>query len=163
VVGRGDQWARGAHYSDSRGTVGGIQTSRGGSAIAARGSDGQGAMIGRSGSGDFYAGKDGNVYRRDSNGNWYQNSGSGSWNPVERPSRSGTAGTTERAGGKESVQGLNRDAANRQWGNSSAQRSQSLQTRGASAGASSRGGGNFSGSRSGMGYSRGFGGGGRRR
>jgi hypothetical protein len=163
VVGRGDQWARGAHYSDSRGTVGGIQTSRGGSAIAARGSDGQGAMIGRSGSGDFYAGKDGNVYRRDSNGNWYQNSGSGSWNPVERPSRSGTAGTTERAGGKESVQGLNRDAANRQWGNSSAQRSQSLQNRGASAGASSRGGGNFSGSRSGMGYSRGFGGGGRRR
>jgi hypothetical protein len=118
VVGRGDQWARTASYADSRGAVGALQTSAGGKAIAARGSEGQG-FVGKSAAGDIYAGRDGNVYRRDqSSGQWYRNEG-GSWQSVDRPttasSRQGRAGATE---------GLNRDAAARQSGNYNARRSE---------------------------------------
>ena len=44
---------------------------------------GEQAAIGRSAEGDFYAGKDGSVYRRDEGG-WHQNTGDG-WNKVEVP------------------------------------------------------------------------------
>ena len=152
VVGRGDKWARGASYSDSRGTVGAIQGSGGGKAIGARGSNGQSGFVGKSGSGDIYAGRDGNVYKRDQGGGWSKNSGSGSWESVSRPAQGAQPGTMDRSGGgrTESVQTLNRDASARQSGNSAAQRSQSASP--------SR---SYSGSRGGGGFSRG--GGGRRR
>ena len=151
VVGRGDQWARTGSYSDARGTVGGIQGSQGGRAVAARSSNGQGALLGKSASGDIYAGRDGNVYKRDSaTGDWSRNNGSGGWESVNRPTPNGT-----RSG--ESVQGLNRDAAARQSGNYNAQRSEATrQNRGSYGG--SYGGGGYS--RGGGGFSRG---GGRRR
>jgi hypothetical protein len=126
VVGRGDQFARTASYSDSRGTVGGIQTSNGGKAIAARGSQGQG-FAARSGAGDFYAGKDGNVYKRDQSGNWYRNSGSGSWESIDRQGAGAGQRNAGNASGvaanREAVQGLNRDAAARSWGDYNATRS----------------------------------------
>ena len=43
--------------------------------------EGERALLGRSAEGDLYAGKDGQVYRRDEDG-WYQNSGDG-WGKVE--------------------------------------------------------------------------------
>ncbi len=122
VVGRGGQTARTASYSDGRGSVGAIQTSNGGKAIAARGSQGQG-FVARSAAGDLYAGKDGNVYRRDQSGEWYRNNGR-SWDNVDRPGQAG--GLESRGANRESVQnGLNRDASARSRGNYNAQRSES--------------------------------------
>jgi hypothetical protein len=138
VVTRGNQVARTASYSDSRGSVGVGQTSAGGKAIAARGSQGQGFAV-RSGAGDVYAGRDGNVYRRDqSSGQWYKNNG-GSWQPMNRPTSSNSQsarieqpGTGEQraipqgARPEASLQGgLNRDASARAQGNYNAQRFQS--------------------------------------
>jgi hypothetical protein len=55
---------------------------QGGIAVGETGS-GERGMIGRTSEGDLYAGKDGQVYRRDEDG-WHQNSGDG-WNKVEVP------------------------------------------------------------------------------
>jgi hypothetical protein len=134
VVGRGDQYARTASYSDSRGTIGAARTSSGGSAIAGRGSQGQG-FVARSGAGDVYAGRDGNVYKRDQAGNWYQNNG-GSWDSVNRPnSQSRTGANTA------NVQQLNRDAAARSQGNYNTQRSNSMRQSSGYSGARYGGGG----------------------
>jgi hypothetical protein len=60
--------------------------------------------------GDFYAGKDGNVYKRDASGQWSRSDGA-SWMKLG----DGDA--------RESVQGLlNRDSSARQWGNYNTQR-----------------------------------------
>ncbi len=152
VVGRGDQLARTASVSGSRGTVGAIKTSSGGQAIVGRGNQGQG-FAARSATGDVYAGRDGNVYKRDqASGNWYKNNG-GSWESVDRPmpnsdrargaaqSRSGAAGSGSNS---QAMQGLNRDAAARSWGNYNSQRSsapRSSSSGGYSRGGFSRGGG----------------------
>lgn len=120
VVGRGDQWARTASYSDTRGSVGAIQTSTGGKGVAVRGSQGQG-FVARSGAGDVYAGRDGNVYKRDQAGNWYRNNG-GVWDSVSRPTSSGKG---FQAASPETLQSLNRDAAARNRGNYNAQRYES--------------------------------------
>jgi hypothetical protein len=115
----------------------------------------------KSGAGDFYAGKDGNVYKRDQAGNWYRNSGSGAWESVNRPSpaagrRSGaeTAASADAfrnaqgrlnnpqlASGRDAMQGLNRDASARSWGNYNSQRYQRATSRMGSGGWASRGGG----------------------
>ncbi len=84
VVQRGDKWARGGYYYDDRGAIGGIKTSEGGRLVAAGDGDNRG-FIGRTSDGDLYAGKDGNIYRRDENGNWQQR-GEGGWNNVNRDS-----------------------------------------------------------------------------
>ena len=54
-----------------------------GTVIAGQTGAGDQAAIGRSAEGDLYAGKDGQVYRRDEDG-WHQNTGDG-WNKVEVP------------------------------------------------------------------------------
>jgi hypothetical protein len=69
---RGDQTLETRSVRNDQGTL-----------IAGRTGDGQQGVIGRSAEGDFYAGKDGSVYRRDDDG-WHQNTGEG-WNPVEVP------------------------------------------------------------------------------
>ena len=140
VVGRGSQSAKTASYADSRGAVGAIETSAGGKAVAARGSQGQG-FVGKSSAGDVYAGRDGSVYKRDqASGQWYKNNG-GAWQSVNRPSPSGSTG--ERTGQSQSSRpsagtqpspfaganrdpvqrDLNRDASARSWGNYNAQKS----------------------------------------
>ena len=162
VVGRGDQWARTASYADSRGAVGAFKTSEGGRGMVARGDDGRG-FVARSGGGDVYAGRDGNVYKRDQSGNWSRNNGGG-WDPVDRPSpttsqrgtrtQPGSVSAQPRVGASDrgSVQGLDRDASARSRGNSNTQRS-----------TSSRSSGGHSGYGGGGGYSRRGGGFGRRR
>ena len=81
VVRRGDDWVHTGHYSDSRGTVAGYETSRGGKGAGVRTDEG-GAGVGKGADGSRYAGKDGNVYKR-SDGGWsrYEDGG---WNQVER-------------------------------------------------------------------------------
>lgn len=86
VVSKGDQWARGGYYYDDRGAIGGIRTSEGGKLIAAGNGDNRG-FIGRTSDGDLYAGKNGEIYRRDQNGNWQQR-GQGGWNNVNYDSLS---------------------------------------------------------------------------
>jgi hypothetical protein len=86
VVHRGDQWAKGGYYQDSRGTIAGVRTSEGGRLVAAGDGDNRG-FIGRTSGGDLYAGKDGNIYKRDQSGNWQQ-AGNGGWNNINRDSLS---------------------------------------------------------------------------
>jgi hypothetical protein len=81
AVKRGNDWARTARYSDSRGTVAGIRTSEGTGGVVVRGRE-SGATLARGTGGDLYAGRDGNVYRRSEDG-WEQRQGD-DWSPVER-------------------------------------------------------------------------------
>jgi hypothetical protein len=91
VAARGNQAVATQHVSTAAGSVGSMQTSRGGSAVAKSGAYGN-AYAGKSSSGDLYAGKDGNVYQRTSTGGWnsYQN---GNWNPVTPPTTTPRANT----------------------------------------------------------------------
>jgi hypothetical protein len=75
AVRRGDDWARTARYRGPEGGFAGYRTSEGGSGFVARGEN------------NLYAGKDGNVYRRDKDG-WtkYDN---GQWDSVDRPEGQG--------------------------------------------------------------------------
>jgi len=81
VVQRGNQWARGGYYYDDRGAIGGVRNSQGGGLLAAGNGDNRGA-IARTSDGDLYAGKDGNIYKRDQSGNWSQRGDNG-WNSVD--------------------------------------------------------------------------------
>lgn len=69
---RGEQSLNTASIRNQQGTVIGAETGAG-----------ERGAIGRSAEGDLYAGKDGQVYRRNEDG-WQQNTGDG-WNPVEVP------------------------------------------------------------------------------
>lgn len=80
VARRGDEWIRTGHYTDSKGTRAGFETSKGGKGVGFRGEEGSGG-IARSGEGDLYVGKDGEVFKRTDEG-WHKND-KGNWNPVE--------------------------------------------------------------------------------
>lgn len=69
--------------------------------------------VGKSQSGDLYAGRDGNVYKRNDQGNWsrYQN---GSWQDVSRPQRPGSSPAVQNY--SRSSSGLNRHYSARQQG-----------------------------------------------
>ena len=75
-VQRGDNWAQTAHRENYRTgqTTSGIRTSEGGGAVARTGPDGR-TTVARTGSGDVYAGRDGNVYRRTEGGGWNKATG----------------------------------------------------------------------------------------
>jgi hypothetical protein len=77
AVTRGDKWATSQHVTTAQGTRARMQTSEGGRAVAGRGAYGQG-FAGVTGSGDVYAGRDGNVYRK--SGDSWQRYDNGSWN-----------------------------------------------------------------------------------
>jgi hypothetical protein len=112
VVSRGDQWVKGGYASTGQGTVGGIKTSEGVSAVK--------------GPNNTYVGKDGNVYRKDESG-WskYEN---GSWSSVDRsqgktasqlPAQPGSAqqgASGNRASSNDVTRDLNRESANRSAG-----------------------------------------------
>ncbi len=83
-VSNGNKSAYTQHYSTAQGTVGSVQGSQGGKAAGASTAYGNTA-VGKTSSGDMYAGHDGNVYKNTGDG-WqkYDNS-SGSWNTVNKP------------------------------------------------------------------------------
>lgn len=83
VVSRGNQAAYGQHYTTSAGTVGSVQTTQGGRAVGVSGAGGTDAMVGKTAGGDYYAAKDGNVYRNTGSG--WQSYDNGSWNSVQKP------------------------------------------------------------------------------
>jgi hypothetical protein len=82
-VQRGDDWASTKRFTN-RNTGNTTRVTRGdeGGMIRRRGENGSG-FVGKRGD-DVYAGRDGNVYRRDQNGNWnkWENGG---WNQVQKP------------------------------------------------------------------------------
>jgi len=83
-VQRGDQWVQTAHKTDYRSgtTTSGARTSEGGGAIHRTGPEGSGTVA-RTGSGDVYAGKDGNVYRKTDEG--WQSWDNGGWSDASKP------------------------------------------------------------------------------
>ncbi len=83
---------------DGRQSVTKAEGSGGGSAISASGGPGERTTIAQSGSGDIYAGHDGNVYRKTDDG-WQQH-GDGGWSNVDTPERPAGA---ERAGGAQTA------------------------------------------------------------
>jgi hypothetical protein len=95
---RGDDWMRSGHVTTDRGSIGGIQSSQG-SAVGIRGARG-GTVV--KGSNNVYAGKDGNIYRKDSSGNWSKYEGRGNWGSVDTPSPHGN---------RQSAQGSARESA----------------------------------------------------
>lgn len=118
VATNGDDWVRGGYYSDSRGSMGGFQTSQGGAGIRVSGDAGTGGAY-RTSSGDIYAGRDGSAYKRQ-DGSWhkYEN---GQWTP-HTPAQSATTSTPQTQ--TQARSDLNRDYQYRQSGT---QRSQSYQ------------------------------------
>jgi hypothetical protein len=95
-VQRGNQWAQTARVTNrATGTTTRVtQGSGGGEAITRRGPQGSGGVA-RTGSGDVYAGRDGNVYRNTGNG--WQKYENGSWGSVNRPSPTNRQATADGA------------------------------------------------------------------
>lgn len=123
AVARGDDWARTARVTNNRGTTTRVsQGSGGGEAISRRGGPGGNTTVGRTGSGDVYAGHDGNVYRKQGD-NW-QKYDNGNWTDANRPqptdaqrdaARQRATEANSRAGSSTTDQ-LNRDARARSQG-----------------------------------------------
>src|SRR4029077_2114106 len=114
AVQRGNQWASTSRVTNrATGTTTRVTQGSGGGGIVSRNTPGPGgAAIGRTGSGNVYAGRDGNVYRNQG-GSW-QKYNNGSWGDVQRPT--GTAGQLgAQAGALSSAtrSQLNRDSAAR--------------------------------------------------
>ncbi len=76
AVVRDDEWVRAGHRSNAYGTVGGVQTSRGGAAVGVNRKYGSDAFVAKSAGGDVYVGKDGNIYKKDDDG-WHSRSNGG--------------------------------------------------------------------------------------
>jgi hypothetical protein len=182
-VQRGDDWVNTKRFTSSAGNTTRVTRGDQGSMITRRGQDGRG-FIGSNGE-NVYAGRDGNVYRRDQNGNWSKWD-NGGWNSVpaaeqrnsvrdsmlsdrgrqqERVNRRDNA-TGERAGqtsprnqmDSSTLRGLERDRAARREGAQRTRDSGSYsRSRSSSAGSYRGGGGGF------RGGGGGFRGGGRRR
>ena len=83
-VQRGDQWATTSRATNNRtgATTRATQGSGGGAAVTRNGPQGT-AGVARTGSGDVYAGRDGNVYRQEGGG--WQKYDNGNWNSVQQP------------------------------------------------------------------------------
>jgi hypothetical protein len=79
-VQRGDNWASTKRFTSGTGTTTRVTRGEEGGMISRRGEGGTG-FVGKQGE-NVYAGRDGNVYRRDQNGNWNKWD-NGSWNPVK--------------------------------------------------------------------------------
>lgn len=87
VATRGGQWVQTGHVTTRYGTTTGYRTSTGQSGVVTHGIRGGTAVRTDNG---IYAGKDGNVYRKDNNGNWqHYNNKNGGW------SQAGTVGSTQ--------------------------------------------------------------------
>ena len=153
VVTKGGETAYTRHYSTAQGTVGSVKTSSGGKAVGVSTKNGTTAAA-KTGSGDMYATRDGNVYKNTGSG--WQKYDNGSWTPVQTPPKSVQQAQQQgssfgQSGDSQQIQGLQKEAQNRQRGEQSSQRSQQYQQSG--------GGGSRSWGGSSGGFSRGGGGG----
>jgi hypothetical protein len=120
-VQRGDDWARTARVTNNvtGNTTRVTQGSGGGEAISRRGGVGGNTTVGRTGSGDVYAGHDGNVYRK--SGDSWQKYDNGGWSDANRPqpTQAQRDAAQQRAGDRAAnptTSQLDRDAAARTQG-----------------------------------------------
>jgi hypothetical protein len=130
-VQRGDNWAQTAHKTNyaTGSRTSGVRTSDGGGAVSRTGQAGR-TTVGRTDSGDIYAGHDGNVYRKGDDGNWQQHGDSG-WSSTNRQPNQVDRDSAAR------VQGNQRAADRSSWERSGSTRSGAGSYRGGGA----RGGG----------------------
>jgi hypothetical protein len=170
TVVRGDNWAQTARVTSNRtGNTTRVSQGSGGGETISRNTDRGRTTVGRTGSGDVYAGHDGNVYRK--NGDSWQKWDNGGWNDTNKPTpqdrtnrtgdRAGTAaGTADR--GTYNTGQLERDRAARTEGATRTRDAGTYQRGGSTSRGGSYGGGSYrpSGGYRGGG---GFRGGGRRR
>ena len=83
VVTNGDNWAQTQHVTNSNGTAGSFQTSKGSAGAGVSGANGNsGFVVKDANNNNIYAGADGNVYKKDSSGNWSKYD-DGNWTPVD--------------------------------------------------------------------------------
>ena len=83
VVTNGDNWAQAQHVTNSQGTAGSFQTSKGSAGAGVSGANGNsGFVVKDANNNNVYAGADGNVYKKDSSGNWSKYD-DGNWTPVD--------------------------------------------------------------------------------
>ena len=84
-VQRGDDWARTSRVTNNvTGTTTRVTQGSGGGTAVSRNTPGPGgSTVARTGSGDVYAGRDGNVYKKSGDG-WQKYDGSGNWSDVDR-------------------------------------------------------------------------------
>ena len=110
AVKRGDDWVRTVTASGDHGALAGYRTSEGG-----------GGFVGRDDN-NLYAGRDGNVYRRNESG--WQKHDDGNWHTVERPDTGRESARTPSTGSldRSSLDQLNRDAYGRQRGTANTDR-----------------------------------------
>jgi hypothetical protein len=92
-VQQGDQWARGGTRSNSQGAAAAVQTSKGAAAAGISTNRGN-AVVAQTKNGDFYVGRDGNVYKRGADGGWAKNTGNG-WETTSK-SKPGDTATTRK-------------------------------------------------------------------
>jgi hypothetical protein len=161
VVTKGGQTAYTQHRTTAEGSVGSIQTSSGGKAVGKSSASGT-TVVGKTGSGDVYAGHDGNAYKKTDSG--WQKYDNGSWTTVPPPSSAapktqpqaqtqnvqrtqegqqgrGQPSASTHQGGSEQMQRLQKEAGNRERGAQASQRSQQMQRSGGGGGGRSSGGG----------------------
>ncbi|HMG33766.1 MAG TPA: hypothetical protein VKM94_07505 [Blastocatellia bacterium] len=161
---RGDQWAQTKRFTNREGTTTRYTRTDQGSMIRRKGDEGSGFVA--KGQDNLYAGKDGNVYRRDESGNWSKWD-NGGWNNVQKPERptpisSDQARERVTKMDRSTYDGLQKDSARRSEGSRRTSDFSSYQNRGGGNVGSYRGGGYSRGGgyRGGGGFR---GGGGRRR
>ncbi len=145
VVTKGGKSAYTQHYSTARGTAGSVQTSSGGKASGVSTKYGKTA-VGKTGSGDMYAGHDGNVYKKTDSG--WQKYDNGNWSSAQKPAPASAtqqrtsasrqpsaqqpsqqqvqqrASSVGSKGGSEQMQQVQQEHANRQRGAQQSQRYQ---------------------------------------
>lgn len=111
---KGNESAYTGHYSTANGTVAGAAGSQGGK-VAASSTKWGNTAVGKTASGNMYAGHDGNVYKNTGDG--WQKYDNGSWNSVDRPSspnRSQAQGAQQRPdSGNANADRVNQSADNR--------------------------------------------------
>jgi hypothetical protein len=131
-VQRGDNWAQTAHKTNyaTGSRTSGVRTGDGGGAVTRSGQAGR-TTVGRTESGDIYAGHDGNVYRKGDDGNWQQHGNSGWSNTTRQPNQVDRDSAAR-------VQGNQRAADRSSWERSGSTRSGAGSYRG---GGGARGGG----------------------
>ncbi len=167
-VSNGNRSAYTQHYSTAQGTVASAQGSRGGAAVGSSTAYGNSA-VGKTASGDMYAGHDGNVYKNTGDG--WQKYGSDGWSSVNAPQPQQAeqraqgfnqqSMNQERSSSGWSSQNLNSEAQSRMSGAEQSDRFQQHQSwGGGSGGGGSWGGGHSWGGYGGGGRSWGGGGGG---
>jgi hypothetical protein len=162
VVSKGNTSALTKHYSNANGTIGSIQTSKGGGAIGVNTKNG-GGFAGKTAGGDMYAGRNGNIYKNTGSG-WSQY-GNGSWSSVsdsastrnasvESRQNSNSSRTSykersqgfDRTGSSSGFRDVDRDFQNRQRGGANSERFSNFQRSGGG-GRSFSGGGRAGGGR----------------